>query len=365
MSRNYNNLGKPYSTNISEISNLDLPRGDLLIPRKHNEFNTVMQNEFNSGTLNPLHTPVLTKYLDIDTRFRENLYTSESSNFTFTIPVPIRKVVSMQLSSYELPVTFYGISASYGNNFLNIGCTYQYPNMAEENSWITLVVPDGNYNAIDLIALLNSLLRPLSKVDGSLLNTSLDSDISIFNCIQFTLDVTNNGSGSGKNTLAASNVTGFLHSSSIISIEMDFTMNINLISDSIRITSKIGWSLGYIKPTYVGKSSYESDTLPDTASMRYVYLVVNDYNNSVNNTFVGAFNNWTLNNNILARIPLNGPFFNILMENDLSQHLEPRKYFGPVDIQRIQLQILDDHGRILNLNKANYSICLMFKTLYD
>ena len=53
------------------------------------------------------------------------------------------------------------------------------------------------------------------------------------------------------------------------------------------------------------------------------------------------------------------------MDNDLSQHLEPRKYFGPVDINRLQIQLLDDHGRILDINNANYSLCLTFKTLYD
>jgi hypothetical protein len=361
MSRNCDNLGNQYNRSIT--GNND-NKNELIIPRQRNEFQTVMQNEFNSGNLNPLHTPITTRYLDIDTRFRENLYTSESSNFTFTIPAPIRKVVSMQLSSYELPITFYGISSSYGNNYLNIKCTYKYPNRNQEKSQITLVVPDGNYTANDLIVLLNGMLRPLSKEDGSLLNTSLDSDLSIFNCVQFSLDINSNGSGSGKNTIAPTDDSNFRFSKSVLSIEMDFTLNINAVPDSARITSKIGWNLGYIKPIYSGKSTYESDTLPDTASMRYIYLVVNDFNNSVNNTFVGAFSNLT-SYNILARIPLNGPYFNILMENDLSQHLEPRKYFGPVDIQRIQLQILDDHGRILNLNKANYSICLMFKTLYD
>ena len=99
--------------------------------------------------------------------------------------------------------------------------------------------------------------------------------------------------------------------------------------------------------------------------MRYIYLVVNDFNNSVNNHFVGAFNNWILNDNILARITINGQYFNILMENDLSQHIEPRKYFGPVDIYRLQFKLLDDHGRVLDMNNANYSICLTFKCLYD
>jgi hypothetical protein len=137
------------------------------------------------------------------------------------------------------------------------------------------------------------------------------------------------------------------------------------VNDTLSIINKIGWNIGFTKATYLGKNRYVSEALPETTSMRYIYLVVNDFNNSVNNTFIGAFNNSIINNNILARIPINSPYFNIMIENELSQHTEPRKYFGPVDIQRIQLQLLDNHGRILDLNNSNYSICLAFKTLYD
>jgi hypothetical protein len=44
---------------------------------------------------------------------------------------------------------------------------------------------------------------------------------------------------------------------------------------------------------------------------------------------------------------------------------EPRRYFGPVDIQKLHIQVYDDHGRILNMNNANFSFCLMVKMLYD
>lgn len=364
MSKTYKNHNKKYSTHVTQKEQND--GSDTLITQKPKEFTTVMQNEFNNGNLNPIHTPILTQYLNIDTRFRENLYTSQSSNFTFAIPVPIRKVVSMKLASYEFPITFYGISESYGNNFLNISCRYQYPEREESVSSIIILVRDGNYSAIDLIDLINSKLRPLSTETGTLLNTSLDSSFnSIFNCIQCSLDITANGSGSGKLRIGPSDVSEFSYSNSIISIDLDFTLNKVGYGDNVSITSKLGWNLGFIQKKYIGKTSYDSDTLPDTGSMRYIYIIVNDFNNSSNNTFVGAFNNWIPNNNILARIPVNGPYFNILMENDKSQHLEPRIYFGPVDIQRIQLQVLDDHGRILDMNKSNYSICLAFKTLYD
>jgi hypothetical protein len=245
-------------------------------------------------------------------------------------------------------------------------CTY-YNVLSRDISDVavrTIIIPDGNYSANDLLSYINNHLCPRNS-DDSLIHTGLDSS-GIFNCVNLSIDLNANGSGSGKVTLGTHEVVGYYDPNLyIISLGMDFTLDIHGQRDMTSITSKIGWNLGFTRPKYQGKSFYISDTLPDPAAIRYLYLVVNDYNNSVNNHFVGAFNNWILNDNILARIPINGQYFNILMENQLSQHLEPRKYFGPVDIQRLQIQLLDDHGRVLNINGANYSLCLTFKCLYD
>jgi hypothetical protein len=62
---------------------------------------------------------------------------------------------------------------------------------------------------------------------------------------------------------------------------------------------------------------------------------------------------------------MTGTFFTLLVNRDMNVVTEPRKYFGPVDIQKLRIRIYDDHGRILNINNANYSFCLVFKMLYD
>jgi hypothetical protein len=331
-------------------------RSELIINKAKKEFNTADHY--------PLSRPLLTQFLNIDTRFRKDLYTSESSNFTFTLPNPIKNVVSMKLSAFEIPTSFYTISESLGNNFLNVGCTYQYKDENKMISNITVIVNDGNYTVIDLLSVINGKLRLLND-DDSLVHTAKDDEASIFNNVQLKLDITPSGSGSGKITLETSDHVDFAHSEDIELLQLNFNLNIDGINDSISIISKIGWNLGFIKPNYLGKKEYISDTLPDITSIRYVYICVNDFNNSVNNNFVGAFDNWVSNNNILARVPINNGFFSLLMENDLSQNTEQRRYFGPVDIKRLNVQLLDDHGRILNMNKANYSICLGFKISYD
>jgi len=53
------------------------------------------------------------------------------------------------------------------------------------------------------------------------------------------------------------------------------------------------------------------------------------------------------------------------MESDFNIVTEPRRYFGPVDIQRLRIRLFDDKGRILPMNNSNFSFCLNLKMLYD
>ena len=54
---------------------------------------------------------------------------------------------------------------------------------------------------------------------------------------------------------------------------------------------------------------------------------------------------------------------NDTVTNDSS--IKKRFYFGPVDIQRLELQILDEYGRVIDLNNMDYSMALNLVCLYD
>ena len=155
-------------------------------------------------SLDPFQTPILTKCLNIDTRFRDDFHKTSSSDFTFNLPMDLKRVVSMQLTAYELPITFYGISDSYGNNFFYITCTYKITPQDDtmETKTLKIVMPDGNYSVTDMVAVMNDQLRPLNS-DGALSNnddTTPDNKV-VFNFIQFQFDITESGSGSGKMVL--------------------------------------------------------------------------------------------------------------------------------------------------------------------
>ena len=42
-----------------------------------------------------------------------------------------------------------------------------------------------------------------------------------------------------------------------------------------------------------------------------------------------------------------------------------RSYFGPVNITKLRIQLLNDHGDVINLNGSNWSFSLAFDYLYD
>jgi len=339
------------------ISKEPTSRTDELITRPERQFIYSNPSEFFPGTLNPLNTRVITKTLNIDTRFRDNLYTSQSSDFNMNIPNKLNKVVSMQLSSIELPIVFYNISESFGNNYFYINANYNSFDFVK--SGVTeekfIIIPDGNYNARGLINTINNLLSPLD-LSGNLLNP-----LDIFSYIELALDIDAHNSGTGKVTIRLAES----HAIFFNSINLDFTKNRNGTSDTTFLFSKIGWNLGFIKPKYEGAKSYIADTIFEMSTIRYIYLAVDDFNNNANNQFISIFNKSILNPNILARISIKDAFFGSVQENNFTIITEPRQYFGPVDIQRLRIQIYDEYGRILNMNNSNYSFCLDFKMMYD
>ena len=333
-----------------------MPRMEELMDRPETPYVNTFSSEYFPGIMNPLKTRVITKCLNIDTRFRDNITLTSSSDFLVNLPIRLQKVVSMQITAIEFPVSFYGISAKYGNNYFYISAAQQLVDEGDifEESKI-VVVPDGNYNATDLIDTINTLISGTNP-DGSPLDPN-----SIFNYVIFRLDVSQTGSGTAKVFIETTGNLAY----TIKSIDVDFSLDINGNPDKKPVTSKIGMNLGFLKRKYLGATQYESETLVEPATVRYIYLAIDDFNNNVNNHFISAFNNSILSPNILARISIKGSYFSLMMESDLNTTSEPRKYFGPVDIQKMHIQVYDDHGRILDMNNSNFSFCLIFKMLYD
>ena len=340
--------------NIPRPDTQDMSRAQNLIQRPNTDYIYTSNSNFLPGRINPINTRVITKCVNIDTRFRESINTTQSSDFTVQLTTKFNKVVSMELTALEMPLNFYGISASNGNNFLYLQVDFG----EEDNRQIVdhvFIIPDGNYNPNDFIDKINNVLCPLD-INGKMLEPN-----NIFSYIRFSLDLTQDGSGSGKVTIGPVGT----QTMSIHRITLDFTRNIDGFPDNVEITKRIGWNLGFLKPKYEGDFFYVADSIVEPKNNRYVYLSIDDFNKNSNNPFISIFNQSILNDDILARISIKGSHFNMLLDNEMSIVSEPRIYFGPVDIQRLRIRLFDEHGRILQMNNTNFSFSLTIKTMYD
>ena len=309
-------------------------------------------SKYFKGKYNPLDKRIVKKSLNIDTRFRENYFQTSSSNFQIDLPMKFNNVVSMQLAAMELPTSFYNIDRALGNNFLTL---------IDPTNHITqiIIVPDGNYTYADLLNEINKLIFDTpnrTNESGGVIDTVLSA-------IVFSLDI-NLESGSGRVIAGIGSCdNGF---TTDYEFTLSFQTDINGQPDtSTPLPLKLGWMLGFRNGTYTNNISYVSEGLIDLSAPRYVFLSVDDHNNSVSDGFISIYSSSILNKNILARISVRGNVFSYMAQNNLSTTTYPREYFGPVNIQRMNIQLLDEYGRILNLHNMDFSFCLTFDTIYD
>jgi len=308
--------------------------------RQEKPYASSYPSEFFPGVINPLRKRTIRKNLNIDSRFRDSYYSTLSTNFNINLPLNMDNVVQMQLSAIEIPTTYFLVSRQYGNNFFTI---------TANNETAIISIPDGNYTETTLI---NAINHQITLVPAPFPST----------LVSFAVNLVTSASGS---TGSGQTIVGPA-AAGLTQLELNFQNNESGFEDrSTPLPLKLGWILGFRNGKYEGNLNYVSEGIIDVQAPKYVYLVVDDYNNSVNNNFFSAFNSSILNKNILARISINQNNFSVLEQNNLNLVTTPREYFGPINLYSMNVQLLDEYGRILNLNNMDFSFCLTLVTVYD
>jgi hypothetical protein len=339
---------------LPELSNTHVVQENDSMIGKHKDHNplSTWNSHLKAGYINPLERKSYKKILNINTRFRENYQRTKSTDFIFTLPYPVKKVVSMKLGCTEFPKTVYTFSSNLGSNNFRIG------------SPLTALTPidisNGSYSAIDLVNVINTLI-PLFDV-------SLNYNI-------------NTGKMTFTNTLDASFNLNFDYDNRTPC--PPFLPNI----DKNQLT--LGWMLGFrdgaiLKPTYpagqyerigdkccpileerdisntyTGKHSYTGEAVFDGHGTRYFLLSVNDFQNNHNETFISPFKEQSLaDNNILAKISTE------CCNNCCCENSE-RIYFGPVDLTKLDIKLFNEFGSLVDINNADYSFTIELELLYD
>jgi len=295
------------------------------------------------GYLNPINTKTIRKTINIDSRFRDQYYNTKSSDFHFDLPETFRKVVNLNLVSYEMPLTIYSINSC--NNHFTI---------LHSDASHNIDISNGNYFTpfSSRIFSLDSSANIINKINTNIVGSGL-TDIS------YNIDPIN-----GKSYFI--NKASTRH-------EIFFNRDNNGNDDlQTPLPLKLGWSLGFRLGHYIldglEDTKVYSEGIVNFDTPKYLYLSIEDFTHAGNNGFVVNFNDSTLSKDIITRINYsnllqNDGFYNTGDDDDVIN--ANRSYYGPVDIKKLHIRVMDEYGRIVNFNNMDWSFSLNLDILYD
>ena len=350
----------------------------------------VYKNPLKSGQINPLTRNVITKIVNINTKFRDNYTITPSTDFIIQLPSTVKKVVSMKLIDTQFPKMAYTVSNKLGSNFFRIGFN--------DISAVNLDISNGSYTADSIENEINNRLLnlgyPWNQINlefnpingrmtfknmgiappphpvqqGLYIDFSYKTVVEFYEFkknLQFFEDASANWRGTTlfcpqvpsniyKDQLTLGWILGF-RGLYIDKLDTQFEKHSNLLEE-INLNKDPESFLYYIPN---GTPQITGESLFDGHGSKYFLISVNDYQNNHDSCFISPFQIQTVSdNNIIAKIPTS------CCDNCCDINTE-RIYFGPTDIRRLQIKIYDDFGRIVDFNNADYSFTLKLELLYD
>jgi len=344
---------------------------ELVVPVKN-----VYDYKFPKGIVNPVERRVITKALCIDSLFRENYNSTLSTNFHYNLPHPINNVISMKISSIEIPNFWYDFSSKKQNNFFKIKMFRMNLNNDVSNTVdkeFTVIVPDGNYNIDTMTTAMNNYFI---NIGGGL------------DFLFFEINETNS-----KTIIRARKITDpdpmvslpspYNPADPKYSPDFYFTILFNENSHTPMYRT-LGWMFGFRHPEYTVRYNdvYKDDTKSFSGSLlyyaslrsessygssvyNYIFVDIDDYQKNFSTDSIISYNNNSyLGNNILARITVNTGYNSLLIDNASDKIFKQRDYFGQIKLEKLNIRILDKYGEILDLNYNDFSLVLELQLLY-
>lgn len=274
---------------------------------------------FSRDVLNPIRIKQYETAVNIDSLFRSEYYKTSAADFFIDLVEPFNNVLSLQLGQVDVPNSIYTFTRKSNRFTVEIGGT-DYP----------IIITPGNYTATELVTHINDLLNADPATADILFSINVNSGRSRFE-----------------------------HTSGT-----DFSITFPENSENSIATA--GWFMGFRNSVYTGANIYTSEGLYQGNGWPYLYLAVDDFNKSINDGIVGVFQKSILRKNILAKLPLvNSRYIFSVQFPTANQFLLKRRYFGPVDLRRLHISLLDPFGSVVELNNTDYSMVLHMEQLYQ
>jgi len=390
-------------------------------PMKQNMLgvNNAYQLPVAQDVLNPTLRNLNSSIINLDSQFRNIIYPyvpndpnspSSSTNYTIDLTEPLSNVLSLRIYSVQIPNTWYRFGDDQGN-----ACFFVDLNGTEYK----FVLPNGNYTSTEMVNELNDVnnwspgVFPVAdlvwyyNVNTSKFEFTVIGDVKFYlydasgsyvcnpACINITQLNQNLGWNLGFRVTPANTYVDGLFSTQTYSggaapgstFELDAAANLYgpkyfaIVLDDFnqnrqntglvnigRPDTKLSLP-GYYSPDLgIGidcSNNFVFPTLPRRVTRAQIYSINQIRQNRItskdrvygtNNSDVIAVLPLDINTNIQEK-PYTVFGANILFNE--------RRYFGPVNINRMKLRLIDDKGNTVNLNGADWVVSLLTTELYQ
>ena len=300
---------------------------DVINPNKYLNPIEAFPTNIARSNLNNLKRKTITQTVILNSLFREDYENTISTDFSLVLPYQFKNVLSVRLSSIQLPNVLYCFSTAKMNNIF-----YVSENGVGVNASGPVLLPDGNYTLLELATALEDAINDQLVIVPprfQVIAHETTQKITILNNVNvFTLD---------------------------------FIKDIKPAD----FNSTLGWILGFRNVEYSGSDAYTSDAVYNSVASDYIFFILNDFNNSQSQNILAMYSKSYIGNNILAMIPLTSNSFHICFDNGSDFIEKKREYFGPVNLQRLKIELRNQYGEILDLNGMDFSFSLEVELGYD
>ena len=318
-------------------------------------------NSYHTNKLNPLAKHSTIQLLNVNTRFRKEYYNTTATNFIIDLPEEFKNVISLTVQSVQIPNSNYTFSSTLGTNeftveLFDISSNGTIKSGTQEKR--TIKITDGIYSG----SILEDYLNTFVFNDLSLNRIGCKYD-EITRKFRFYRDYRSEANGGQPQDPDGGEYA----------FNIDWRLNEN---PNRPIQLNMGWILGYRQQyyewstdytdssgvTYSKQEGYNPEAVYDTLGSKYYILSIDDYNKNYSNTLTSPFQDSVFNDqNAIAKIP-NNP--NLINFDDIF-YQSKRAYFGPVNIKKLHIRLLDELGRTVDLNNNDFSFSIQLEQLYD
>lgn len=332
----------------------------------------IFNNPVPKGVINQVRRKTVTKIFSLDSQFRNNYDTTNNNNFIYTLPTPINNVISMKLCTAEIPNTWYQINEYTNKFYIKVYGSFDASLNIVSGTETKITIPIGNWTSSSInknirgyfdnnVNGLAFLYFNVSNTDGkTYIRFKTPAEITLMNetySFNYPTTIPNDMSFEvySKDEDRSQRTQTF-------DTKNDFMSTMGFLSKKYTVYSTnvdVMWDVSY-------NGCLKSERVFGQNKISYFFISINDFTNNSKDSIISGYDkNHFLSKDILARIQVKFGSFFMNLDDGGDNIYKKREYFGPVNIERLHIQLIDKFGNHIDLNNCDYSLSLEFDQLYS